>query len=140
MAGITMKRSLQGVLLGVAAAATLVAAPCVNPSARAQSAPPLENLDLTSAQRRQVQELREDLRRSFVDILTNEQRTQFENAFRTSRHIPTAMATVDDLRPRQKLRIRSALKAFERELGTVLSKAQMAELRANREQRRQKSR
>ena len=135
-----MKRSLQGVLLGVAAAATLVAAPCVIPSARAQSAPPLENLDLTSAQRRQVQELRENLRRSFADILTNEQRTQFENAFRTSRHIPTAMATVDDLRPRQKLRIRSALKTFQRELGTVLSKEQMAELRANREQRRQKSR
>ena len=135
-----MKRSLQGALLGVAAAATVFAAPCVTPSARAQSAAQLEQLDLTSAQRRQLQELREDLRRSFADILTNEQRTQFENAFRTSRHIPTAMATVDDLRPRQKLRIRSALKTFQRELGTVLSKEQMAELRANREQRGQKSR
>jgi Spy/CpxP family protein refolding chaperone len=137
MAGITMKRSLQGALLGVAAAATLVAAPCVTPSARAQSAPPLENLDLTSAQRGQVEELREDLRRSLYDILTNEQRTQFQNAFRTARHIPTAMATVDNLKPRQKVRIRSALKEFQRELSSVLTKEQLAELRMNREQRRQ---
>jgi hypothetical protein len=50
------------------------------------------------------------------------------------------MATVDDLRPRQKLSIRSALKAFQRELGTVLSKEQMAELRAKREQQHQQSR
>ncbi len=135
-----MKRSLQGVLLGVAATAILFAAPCVIPSARAESAPPFENLDLSSAQRRQVQELREDLRRSLADILTNEQFTQFQNAFRTSRHIPTAMATVDDLRPRQKLSIRSALKAFQRELGTVLSKEQMAELRAKREQQHQQAR
>ncbi len=87
-----------------------------------------------------MQELREDLRRSFADILTNEQRTQFQNAFMTSRHIPTAMATVDDLRARQKFRIRSALKEFQRELGSVLSKEQMAELRANREQHHQQSR
>jgi hypothetical protein len=132
-----MKRSLQGALLRVAAVATLVAAPCVIPSARAQSPLALENLDLTSAQRMQVQELREDLRRSLADILTNEQRTQFQNAFRTERHIPTAMATVDNLKPRQKLRIRSVLKEFERELSSVLSKEQMAELRMNREQRRQ---
>jgi len=84
-----------------------------------------------------MQELRENLRRSLADILTNEQFTQFQNAFRTSGHIPTAMATVDDLRPRQKLSIRSALKAFQRELATVLSKEQMAELRANREQHHQ---
>ena len=135
-----MKRSLQGALLGVAAAATLFAAPCLIPSAWAQSAPQLEKLDLTSAQRRQVQELRDDLRRSLADILTNEQRTQFEDAFRTSRHIPTAMATVDNLKPRQKVRIRSALKEFQRELSSVLSKEQLAELRMNREQRRQELR
>jgi Spy/CpxP family protein refolding chaperone len=132
-----MKRSLQGTLLRVAAAATLFAAPCVIPSALAQSAVPLENLDLTSAQRGQVEELREDLRRSLYDILTNEQRTQFQNAFRTARHIPTAMATVDNLKPRQKVRIRSALKEFQRELSSVLTKEQLAELRMNREQRRQ---
>jgi hypothetical protein len=140
MAGITMKRSLPGALLGVAAPAILFAAPCVIPSARAQSALQVEHLDLTSAQRGQMQALREDLRRSLADILTTEQFTQFQNAFRTSRHIPTAMATVDDLRPRQKVRIRSALKAFQRELGTVLSKEQMAELRAKRQQHQQQSR
>jgi Spy/CpxP family protein refolding chaperone len=132
-----MKRSLQGALLCVAAAATLFAAPCVIPSARAQSALPLEKLDLTSAQRRQVQELREDLRRSLDDILTNEQRTQFQNAFRTAHHIPTAMAKVDNLKPRQKVRIRSALNEFQRELSSVLSKEQLAKLRMNWEQRRQ---
>jgi hypothetical protein len=84
-----------------------------------------------------VEELREDLRRSLYDILTNEQRTQFQNAFRTARHIPTAMATVDNLKPRQKVRIRSALKEFQRELSSVLTKEQLAELRMNREQRRQ---
>jgi Spy/CpxP family protein refolding chaperone len=47
------------------------------------------------------------------------------------------MATVDNLKPRQKVRIRSALKEFQRELSSVLTKEQVAELRMNREQRRQ---
>lgn len=135
-----MKRSLQQALIGLAATATLAVAPCVIPSARAESAPLLETLDLTSAQQTQVRKLREDLRRSLADILTNEQYAQFQKAFKASSHIPTAMATVDNLSFRQKIRVRSALKEFERELSTVLSKEQLAELRSSRDTTRQKPR
>lgn len=135
-----MKRSLQHALLGLAATATLAGTPCVIPSARAESAPPLESLDLTSAQQTQVKKLREDLRRSLAGILTNQQYAQFQNAFKASSHIPTAMATVDNLSLRQKVRVRSALKEFERELSTVISKEQLAELRSFRDNGRQQPR
>lgn len=128
-----MKRSLQYAFLGLAATVTLAGAPCVIPSAKAQSAPQLETLDLTSAQQTQLRKLREDLRQSLAGILTDEQYVQFQNAFKTSSHIPTAMRTVDNLSLRQKVRVRSALKEFERELSTVLSKEQMAELRSGRD-------
>ena len=109
-------------------------------SARAQSAPLLETLDLTSAQQTQVKKLREDLRRSIAGILTNEQYAQLQSAFKALSHIPTAMATVDNLSLRQKVRVRSALKEFERELSSVLSKEQLAELRSTLDTIRQQPR
>lgn len=50
------------------------------------------------------------------------------------------MATVDNLSLRQKVRVRSALKEFERELSTVISKEQLAELRSFRDNGRQQPR
>lgn len=131
-----MKRLVLLPFLGLAATATVLAAPGAIPAARAQSTPQPKRIQLTSAQKTQVQGLREDLRRTLADILTDDQRTQFQTAFRTSGHVPTAMATVENLTPRQKVGIRSALKEFQRELGTVLSKEQLAELQSNREQLR----
>lgn len=128
-----MKRALAHAFLGLAATVTIAGAPCVMLSARAQSAPQLETLDLTSAQETQLRKLREDLRQSLAGILTDEQYVQFQNAFKTSTNIPTAMGTVDNLSFRQKVRVRSALKEFERELSTVLSKEQLTELRSSRE-------
>lgn len=135
-----MKRFFHLSLLGLAATATVIAAPFAIGAANAQNFPILEELDLTTEQQAEIQDIVQDLRSDLDDILTDEQQEQFQAVYRELRDVRAAAAEIDDLTDAQKAEIRAAMQASQGELSGVLTEAQRAELRSLLQERRQNRR
>jgi Spy/CpxP family protein refolding chaperone len=135
-----MKRFFPLGLVGLAATATVIAAPFTIASASAQDFPMLEELELTDEQQEQVQDIFQDLRGDIDDILTDEQQAQFREAYQEAQDFRTAAAAIDNLTNDQKAQIRAAMQASRGEISEVLTEEQRAELRALLQDRRQNRR
>ncbi|MBE9140523.1 Spy/CpxP family protein refolding chaperone [Nodosilinea sp. LEGE 07088] len=135
-----MKRFFHLGLLGLAATATVMAAPFAIASASAQSFPILEALDLTDEQQEQVQNIFQDLRSDLDTILTDAQQSQFQEVYRESQDFRAAATAIDNLTDDQKAEIRAAMQDSRGELSGVLTAAQQAELRSLMQERRQNRR
>jgi hypothetical protein len=99
-----MKRFFPLGLVGLAATATVIAAPFTIASASAQDFPILEELELTDEQQEQVQDIFQDLRGDIDNILTDEQQAQFREAYQEAQDFRTAAAAIDNLTNDQKAR------------------------------------
>jgi Spy/CpxP family protein refolding chaperone len=135
-----MKRFFPLGLVGLAATATVIAAPFTIASASAQDFPILEELELTDEQQEQVQDIFQDLRGDIDNILTDEQQAQFREAYQEAQDFRTAAAAIDNLTNDQKAEIRAAMQDSRGEISEVLTEEQRAELRALLQDRRQNRR
>jgi Spy/CpxP family protein refolding chaperone len=131
-----MKRFFHLGLAGLAATATVIAAPFTIASASAQDVSMLEELELTDEQQEQVQDIFQDLRGDIDDILTDAQQAQFRAAYQEAQDFRTAAAAIDNLTNDQKAQIRAAMQASRGEISDVLTEDQRAELRAALRERR----
>lgn len=135
-----MKRFLYLGFIGLAATATVMAAPFTLETASAQDFPLLQELELSDEQREQVEDIFQDLRSDFDDILTDDQQDQLWAVYQELQDVRAAVAAIDNLTDSQKEDIREALQASQAELREVLTEEQLAELRSLRQEHRQNRR
>ena len=135
-----MKRFFHLALIGLAATATVIAAPFTIASASAQDFPLLEELDLTDEQQAQIQEIFQDLRGDIDDILTDEQQAHFRDAYQELQEVCAAAAAINNRTDDQKAEIRAAMQDLRGDISEVLTEEQRAELRAALRQRHQNRR
>lgn len=132
-----MKRFFPLGLIGLAATATMIAAPFTMNSANAQDYPLLQELELSDEQKEEVQDIFQDFRGDLDDILTDDQQEQFWMVYQELQDVQAAVLAIDNLTDSQKDALRETLQDSQAELSAVLSDEQLAELRSIRQERRQ---
>lgn len=131
-----MQRFFHLGLIGLAATVTLMATPFTTATANAQDYPLLQELELSDDQKEAVQEIFQDLRSDFDDILTDEQQEQFWAVYQELQDVQAAAQAIDNLTDSQKEDIREVLQDTRADLSEVLTDEQLAELREIRQNRR----
>ena len=132
-----MKRRFHFALIGAAAIATVIAAPFTIAAATAQDFPLLEELDLTDEQREEIQAIRQERRSDIEAILTDEQQTQFREAYQESQDFRTAAAAIENFTDDQKAEIRAVMRDSFEEVGAILTDEQREALQSQIQDRRQ---
>ncbi|MEM6838701.1 MAG: Spy/CpxP family protein refolding chaperone [Cyanobacteria bacterium P01_C01_bin.120] len=132
-----MKRRFRFAFIGAAAIATVIAAPFTIATATAQDFPILEELDLTDEQREEIQVIRQERRSDIEAILTDEQQTQFREAYQESQDFRTAAAAIENFTDDQKAEIRAVMRDSFEEVGAILTDEQREALRSQIQDRRQ---
>lgn len=131
-----MKRFFHLGLIGLAATVTLMATPFTTATANAQDYHLLQELELSDDQKEAVQEIFQDLRSDFDDILTDEQQEQLWAVYQELQDVQAAAQAIDNLTDSQKEDIREVLQDTRADLSEVLTDGQLAELREIRQNRR----
>ena len=132
-----MNRFLPTGLVALAAAAAIAVVPMMTSGANAQARPEIfAELDLTADQQAQIQAILADRREEVESIFTDEQRSQFREAYEESQDFRAAAAAVDDLTDDQKAEYRAVAQASREEISEVLTEEQLEEFRALVQERR----
>ncbi|MEO0759889.1 MAG: hypothetical protein AAFY78_23800 [Cyanobacteria bacterium J06648_16] len=131
-----MKRFFHLGLIGLAATVTLMATPFTTATANAQDYHLLQELELSDDQKEAVQEIFQDLRSDFDDILTDEQQEQLWAVYQELQDVQATAQAIDNLTDSQKEDIREVLQDTRADLSEVLTDGQLAELREIRQNRR----
>ena len=135
-----MKRILQLGLVGLVATVAVLTAPFTVTSAIAQSFSILEELELTEDQKTQLQANFEERRAEINEILTDEQREQFQETYQESQDFRTAASAVDDLTEDQKESLQDVFQTTRQNLSEVLTDEQLSDLRSIMQERRRNRR
>ncbi|MEM0979932.1 MAG: Spy/CpxP family protein refolding chaperone [Cyanobacteria bacterium P01_H01_bin.58] len=135
-----MQRLLKLGFMSLATAATIALAPLGGTSAIAQTLPIFEELELTEAQQTEVRALFADGLEDISEVLTEDQKAQFREAYQESQNFRTAAAAVENLTDDQKDELRTVVRESLEAMGDVLTDDQKAELRTLIRERRQSRR
>lgn len=103
-------------------------------SARIESFPALENLNLTDDQKSQLQEINQQVLSQVESILTFQQRTQFRSTVQQS-GMQTALRQLN-LTRKQQSQLRKVMKSAKREIDGVLTDEQKQQLQQQMNSRR----
>ena len=135
-----MKRIRPLGLVGLVATVAVLTAPFTVTSAIAQSFSILEELELTEDQKTQLQANFEERRAEINEILTDEQREQFQETYQESQDFRTAASAVDDLTEDQKESLQDVFQTTRQNLSEVLTEEQLSDLRSIMQERRRNRR
>ena len=118
-------------------AASLLMMPFTVSAAIAQRPSLIEELDLTSEQRSQLEDIFQQRRAEIDSILTDVQQQQFRDAYRELQDFQAAVEEIDNLNEAQQQDIQAVLEGSREDIQEVLSEEQLAELREILQERRQ---